>query len=447
MWTTHNARQHLARALSRHGIGPPEPRQNQRGPPPPPSINTDTRVDAWLQPNAVGQYQHTPQFEQTLSNKLQGIAHAGFPVVVVLDRKSYDMYSAIKRVAEIRLGIKTICVTAAALYRADRSGHLDLQTSSNIALKFNLKSAGICHEVQLDDLALLKPGGQCNTIVIGADVAHSTATAAPGCPSIASVVGSTDARFMHFPGSMRLQRNRKEDIVDLAEMVKERLLDWAAKNGGRRLPQNMLFYRDGVSESQYDIIRRRELPAIQLGINRAHNVLNNNRQAPADVPDTFSPPPEQKRSGKREVDVDDFNLQLKRWEEERADLIEKPLNNVPMNVTFVVVGKRHNVRFYSTTEEQWTHHNPRNANQNVKPGLAVDQVITHPFNMDFYLQSHNAIKGTARSAHYVVVQYGMGLAVEQLQNITHSRIGPQESIWKHPAVHGKSMHVHLYASQ
>ena len=339
----HNARQHLARALSRHGIGPPEPRQNHRGPPPPPSINTDTCVDAWLQPNAVGQYQHTPQFEQTLSNKLQGIAHAGFPVVVVLDRKSYDMYSAIKRVAEIRLGIKTICVTTAALYRADRSGHLDLQTSSNIALKFNLKSAGICHEVQHDDLALLKPGGQCNTIVISADVAHSTATAAPGCPSIASVVGSTDARFMHFPGSMRLQRNRKEDIVDLAEMVKERLLDWAAKNGGRRLPQNMLFYRDGVSESQYDIIRRRELPAIQLGINRAHNVLNNNRQAPADVPDTFSPPPEQKRSGKREVDVDDFNLQLKRWEEERADLIEKLLNNVPMNVTFVVVGKRHNV--------------------------------------------------------------------------------------------------------
>lgn len=40
--------------------------------------------------------------------------------------------------------------------------------------------------------------------------------------------------------------------------------------------------------------------------------------------------------------------------------------------------------------------------------------------MDFYLQSHNAIKGTARSAHYVVVQNGMGLAVEQLQNITHS---------------------------
>lgn len=111
----------------------------------------------------------------------------------------------------------------------------------------------------------------CDTIVIGADVAHPLKTAAPGCPSIASVVGSVDDNFVKFPGSMRLQMVRRETIDKLWDMVKERLIDWAEARGGR-LPKRILFYRDGVSESQYDKVIREEMTQIHKAFKfaRAH---------------------------------------------------------------------------------------------------------------------------------------------------------------------------------
>jgi hypothetical protein len=46
---------------------------------------------------------------------------------------------------------------------------------------------------------------------------------------------------------------------------------------------------------------------------------------------------------------------------------------------------------------------PGTRNSNVTPGLFVDEVITTPGSYNFYLQSHAAIQGTARSAHYHVL--------------------------------------------
>ena len=54
------------------------------------------------------------------------------------------------------------------------------------------------------------------------------------------------------------------------------------------------------------------------------------------------------------------------------------------------------------------------------PGLVVDQVITHPFSTDFYQQSHHALRGTVRSAHYFALRNNMRLGVSQLQSVTHT---------------------------
>src|SRR5690349_20749659 len=68
------------------------------------------------------------------------------------------------------------------------------------------------------------------------------------------------------------------------------------------------------------------------------------------------------------------------------------------NFTIVIVGKRHNTRFYPTKKEDAdsSSHNPQN-------GTVVDRGITQAALWEFYLQAHTAIKGTARPAHYVVV--------------------------------------------
>lgn len=171
-------------------------------------------------------------------------------------------------------------------------------------------------------------------------------------------------------------------------MVKERIEAWQKNNekknkkiGGKaRLPGSILFYRDGISESQFDSCRSYEIKQI--------------------------------RKAYRELQGDADRLQI----------------------TFVVVGKRHNTRFYPTDESQ-TYKDKEKImdkktgestdriflNGNLKPGLLVDDVVTSPDpdTPDFFLQSHCAIKGTARPAHYHVLEDGMKLWPTQLPRLTY----------------------------
>ncbi|KAI6794376.1 hypothetical protein KC361_g5639 [Hortaea werneckii] len=340
------------------------------------------------------------------------------PIMVRMQGHGQDDYACIKRVADLRLGLHTVCVANDRVLKSFAAW--DPPTLSNIALKYNLKdSSGRNHRFSETDLDLLRKIGGTGTIVVGADCAHPMKGAHTATPSIAAVVGSTDNGFMHYPGSMRLQPSRKEDILELAGMLKERLLDWAReyqKVTGKRpvLPTNMLFYRDGVSESQYDILRRRELPQVQIAYNEAFRYLQQRfPQNGATMPPGPIPPPD--FSG---VDWKGCSRQHRVATEKAADekwaaQIAAQPKNVPFNLTYVVVGKRHNTRFYPDAPEV------RASNGNVKPGTVVDQVITHPYSMDFYLQSHWAIKGTGRSAHYFTLQNNMGLSADNLHKITH----------------------------
>jgi hypothetical protein len=296
-------------------------------------------------------------------------------LVIVIPRHSYDLYSVIKRVTDLQLGIQTTCVSAEKLSNIDWDSPNARMHCANIGLKLNLKGDGHNHNIARANIIELydRVSKKCDTIVIGADVTHPLGHCATACPSAAAVVGSVDDDFAKFPGSMRLQRSKTEVILDLADMVMERLLDWADKHGDT-LPDKMLFYRDGVSESQFDAVREKEIPALQEAYDKAYGYLR-----------------------------------TKKNEDMRKGIY-------PFKLTFVVVGKRHNTRFFPTnTNEQLSA-----KNGNVKPGLVVDQVITHPYIMDFYLQSHQPVQGTGRSAHYFVLQNQMALEPNRLQDVTHA---------------------------
>lgn len=331
------------------------------------------------------------------------------PWLILLPKHDYDLYANIKRVTDLRLGLHAVCavggnmhgygLTAKAYnqleYKPGRGGAggriAGSQYMANIGLKVNLKDKGVNHLILSTDLASVlnakaahsnsadprKNSESCQTIIIGADVAHPTGGAIPGCPSIAGVVGSTDDYYVHYPGSMRLQLGRQESIAELDDMVKERLLDWAANHGGA-LPTSMLFYRDGVSESQYGAVRNEEVPQLQKAFELAHKVLH-----------PGAPP-----------------------------------TSPPFSLTLVVVGKRHNTRFYTMNDDNtYQGKDSRNAivaTRNVMPGTVVDTDITHPYQNDFYLQAHKAIKGTGRSAHYFVLKNQMRLTSDELQQVTHS---------------------------
>lgn len=86
------------------------------------------------------------------------------------------------------------------------------------------------------------------------------------------------------------------------------------------------------------------------------------------------------------------------------------LMQVPkFKLTAYVVAKRHHVRMFPLAADAA----PKNGN--CRPGTVVDSGITSPYFGDFYMQSHNGLIGTARSAHYFPLVNEMGLTDVQIQ--------------------------------
>lgn len=87
------------------------------------------------------------------------------------------------------------------------------------------------------------------------------------------MVANTDHDFAQWPASMRLnprlqadERIVKEDITEIGDMLTERLDAWLAANAGT-LPERIIIYRDGLSDSQLHMCKNEEfnqrmLPAI-----------------------------------------------------------------------------------------------------------------------------------------------------------------------------------------
>ncbi|KKY22549.1 putative rna interference and silencing protein [Diplodia seriata] len=175
-------------------------------------------------------------------------------------------------------------------------------------------------------------------------------------------VGSFDNFAVNYTGSMRLQKSRQEVIEDMNGMATELLNMYGRRN--KKLPSSIVYYRDGVNEAQYDSIRQLEVMAIE----NAWMAL--------------------KESG-------------------------KPSTEPAVKITCMVVGKRHHTRFFPKRQYDADQSN------NVKPGLVVDSGITHPYCFDFFLQSHAAVKGTARSAHYFLLRNDLKLGADELQKLTH----------------------------
>ncbi|KAG4268337.1 hypothetical protein FPRO04_12443 [Fusarium proliferatum] len=109
---------------------------------------------------------------------------------------------------------------------------------ANIALKVNLKLGGI---------------NQHKVMAIGIDVTHPLPGSPSDASSVSAMVASVDKFLGQWPVTLRVQRARQESGDHLTEMIKSRLGLWKTKDEHATLPKNILIYRDGVSESQYDM--------------------------------------------------------------------------------------------------------------------------------------------------------------------------------------------------
>ena len=280
--------------------------------------------------------------ESKLSAMLDSIINHSARVkllLVVLPRFDISIYNHVKHLGDVKRGIHTICVIGSKFAKEQRQD----QYFANVALKFNLKLGGINQTLQSPKLGIIAEG---KTMVVGLDVTHPSPGSVEAAPSVAGIVASIDKELGQWPAEVCVQASRQEMVSGLEDMLKNRLRLWQEHNKNI-LPENILVYRDGVSEGQYQTVLRDELPLM--------------RRACA----TLYPAPDTKKG-------------------------------LPY-FTIIIVGKRHHTRFYPTKAvDADKSSNPRN-------GTVVDRGVTETRQWDFFLQAHSALKGTARPAHYYVV--------------------------------------------
>lgn len=259
----------------------------------------------------------------------------------------------------------------------------------------NIKNGGINHVLRDEQLGFIVKG---DTMVIGIDVTHPSPGSGVNALSVAAMVASSDEYLAQWPAEIRINPARQEKVERLRSMLRAHLIYWKEKHGF--FPEKLLTYRDGVSDGQYQMVLDEELPNLRGACRSVYG-----------------------------------EQQLPR-------------------ITLIVVGKRHHTRFYSTkratgeitkamegnppvgtvgtissTSAQirlaglyarpvhlqsyalFSFHRVLPATQFCLPSIAylnrcqvVDSVIVDQArNWDFYLQSHTALHGTARPAHYFVL--------------------------------------------
>uniref|UniRef100_A0A2P2LXH8 Argonaute 4 family protein n=1 Tax=Rhizophora mucronata TaxID=61149 RepID=A0A2P2LXH8_RHIMU len=143
------------------------------------------------------------------------------------------------------------------------------QYLTNVLLKINAKLGGLNSVLAVEHSPSMLVS-RVPTIILGMDVSHGS----PGqsdVPSIAAVVSSRQWPFIsRYRASVRAQSPKVEMIDSLFKRVsdnedegimRELLLDFYASSGKRK-PEQIIIFRDGVSESQFNQVLNVELDQI-----------------------------------------------------------------------------------------------------------------------------------------------------------------------------------------
>uniref|UniRef100_A0A915PVY4 Piwi domain-containing protein n=1 Tax=Setaria digitata TaxID=48799 RepID=A0A915PVY4_9BILA len=86
------------------------------------------------------------------------------------------------------------------------------------------------------------------------------------------------------------------------------------------------------------------------------------------------------------------------------------------HITFIVLTKMHSLRFYRKSIAS----RGKAAEQNIKPGTVVDKCAVDPVLNEFYLNTHSAFQGTAKTPRYTLLFDTSGMEADKMQGIVHA---------------------------
>jgi len=293
--------------------------------------------------------------------KMASGAHVDL-VLVILPKSAADIRAKVKQWGDVDHGIMTQCVREDKLWERGQFKAKD-QYCNNVAIKINARLGG---ENSVPKTALMdrlrkpdKTGKPHPFMVVGADVGHP----GPGVknqPSVASLVWSFDQYACRYAAVSRVQSPRTEIISELKDMILMALNDFGSRH--KMAPDRIFFFRDGVSEGELDQVSQTEIKAIKEAIDEL-------------------------------------------W-------ILRNITSLKPFLTFIVVGKRHHIRFFPNGQQD------SDRSGNCHAGFVADDGLCSPMAHDFYLQSHGGLKGTSRPGHYMVLlDENFKLAIDDLQEL------------------------------
>lgn len=244
-----------------------------------------------------------------------------------------QMYGLIKYSCDQQFGIPSQC------FKAEYIGRLPNGYFDQFLLKVNGKCGGVNSLVEPTQLRDF-PFNLARTMFVGIDVNHPAETEKLAS-SVSAAVGSLDSNFSRYAASIYAQKKDRDEILkNLEPMICELLEEYHKANGA--LPENLIIFRDGVSEGQYMKVLICELPNIRAGV-------------------------------------------LKMTRE-------------PIKITLITVTKHHNTRFALTTANT----QGRRPTWNVPSGTVVDNTIVEPLWRTFYLNSHFSLLVSAHCSSLII---------------------------------------------
>ncbi|CAJ0582165.1 unnamed protein product, partial [Mesorhabditis spiculigera] len=297
--------------------------------------------------------------------------------VLIFGDRDFGRYGQIKEVMDFH-GIVSQCIDIVTVKNFKEKPN-KLTIFYNLSMKINQKLGGITHgladEVDGDEMrkkGLLFIDKEHPTMFIGIDVTHPPvenkkdpelrpSRAAADAPrlSIAALVTNTNLEATRYTTEVLPQYENQECVVHLEETRFCNLVNKFCESTGT-VPKHLVVIRDGVSDGQLMPIASAELKWMKAT-----------------------------------------------WE------TKYPGHQITF--TYIVVQKRHFIRFYPKKKEE-----AEGPNGNIPAGTIIDTTVVHPDIYDFYLASHYGNAGTTRPPRFIVLLDEWKLDVDEMQKMLNN---------------------------